>query len=56
MIRGAWVAQLVKCPTLDLSLHLELRVLNSGFKRHVGLQAGHEAYLKKTIENIMINI
>jgi len=28
--RGALVAQLVKCPTLDLSSSLDLRVVNSG--------------------------
>ena len=27
--RGAWVAQLVKCPTLDLSSGLDLRVMSS---------------------------
>ena len=29
--RGTWVAQLVKCPTLDLSSDLDLRVMSSRF-------------------------
>ena len=29
MARGTWVAQLVKCPTLDRSSGLDLRVVSS---------------------------
>ena len=40
---GAWVAQLVKHPTLDLSLGLDLK---NKFKPLVGLHAQHGAYFK----------
>ena len=41
------MAQSVKHPTLDLSTGLVLRSQGHEFKPHIGLCAGHEAYLKK---------
>lgn len=41
--KGHLVAQLIKCPTLDLSLGFDLRVRISEFKPH----AGCRGYLKE---------
>ena len=37
IMQGAWVAQLVKCPTLDFSSGLDLRVLESSPESGSGL-------------------
>ena len=45
-VADTWVAQFVKCPNLDLSSGLDLRVMSSnptlGYTRH-------EAYLKNNV-------
>ena len=43
--QGAWVAQVVKCPTLDLSSGLDLRVIS--LSPALGSVLGVEAYFKK---------
>ena len=47
-VRAAWVAQLVKCLTFDLSSGLDLRVGSSG--PTLGSTLGVEAYLKEKKE------
>lgn len=42
---GTWVAQLVKCPTLDLGSGLDIEVVSSSPMSHSML--GHGAYFKK---------